>query len=308
MFESAGLSKIKFFGKEISLGYIYLLPLIVFFGLVLYPLFRVIYLSFFKISFLNPAMKQMVGLGNYRDLFDLNAAFIPALTRSLVWVAGSVALKTVMGMLGALLFNRDFPGRNIYRGLSIIPWGIPWAVSAMMWGWTFNTQYGFINAILRRIGLISESIGFLSSPNLAFVSLVIVDAWIGIPFMIIMLEAGLKGIPTQLYEVAEIDGANPWQSFFYVTLPQIKGVLTTATLLSTVWTFNSFDPIWILTQGGPINATTTLPIAIYQSGFQMIGGGDLGQAAAMTIAQVIVVSVIAFFYLRALRSQEDSLV
>lgn len=308
MFETKGLNKIKLFRREISLGYLYLIPLIVFFALVIYPLFRVIYLSFFQVSFLNPSLKQLVGLGNYRSLFDLNASFLPALARSLIWVSGSVALKTFFGMFGALLFNRDFPGRNVYRGLSIIPWGIPWAVSAMMWGWTYNTQYGFINALLKNLGLISESIGFLSDPTLAFISLMVVDAWIGIPFMIIMLEAGLKGIPTQLYEAAEIDGANPLQSFIYVTLPQIKGVLTTAVLLSTVWTFNSFDPIWILTQGGPVNSTTTLPIAIYKSGFQMIGGGDLGQAAAMTIAQVIVVSFIAYFYLRALKKQGGAFV
>lgn len=308
MFEKIGSNQVELFGITFSLGYIYILPLVFFFAIVLYPFFRILFLSFFEVSFLNPALKQFVGPSNYVDLFAVSGTFLPALARSMVWVVASVFLKTVVGLAAALVFNHDFPGRGIYRGLSIIPWGIPWAISAMMWGWTFNTQYGFINAILKRLGLIEQSIGFLSQPTVSFASLVVVDAWIGIPFMIIMLEAGLKGIPKQLYEAASIDGANPLQSFLHVTLPQLKGVLTTATLLSTVWTFNSFDPIWILTQGGPLNSTTTLPIAIYQSGFRMIGGGDLGSAAAMTIGQVIVVSIIAYFYLQALKKEGESIV
>lgn len=308
MYKRTGIRKVQFLGIEFSQGYLFIIPLLVFFSIAIYPFFRVVYLSFFQASFLNPSAKQFIGITNYTYLFDPARAFLPALRRSLIWVIASVGLKTILGMAGALLFNRDFPGRGLYRGLSIIPWGIPWAISAMMWGWTYNTQYGLINNLLQRLHLISEPIGFLGNPSLAFPSLVIVDVWIGLPFMIIVIEAGLKGIPQQLYESAKVDGATPWQCFLHITLPQMKGVLTTATLLSTVWTFNSFDPIWVLTQGGPLDATETLPIAIYKSGFRMIGGGDLGQAAAMTIAQLIVVSVIAFFYLRALRGEEGFLV
>jgi multiple sugar transport system permease protein len=219
----------------------------------------------------------------------------------MLWVAGSVVLKTVVGLAIALLLDRGMRGRGVYRALSIIPWGLPWAIAAMMWGWTLNTEYGIVNSLLQRLELVGAPIGFLSRPTLAFLSLLVVDAWIGIPFMVVILEAGLKAIPRQLYESARVDGANVFQLFGHITLPQLKRVLITATLLSTVWTFNSFDPIWVLTQGGPLQYTETLPIAIYNSGFRMIGGGDLGLAAAMTVGQVLVVTVIALFYIRALK-------
>jgi multiple sugar transport system permease protein len=300
---STSINNVRVLGIEFSRGYVFTLPLLIFFAVMAYPLLRVVYLSFFSTTFLNPAMKEFVGIGNYLQILKGTNPFPPALGRSVLWVFGSVALKTVLGTAIAILLDQGLRGRNVYRGLSIIPWGIPWTIAAMMWGWTFHTQYGFINAILSRLGFISDPIAFLSTPAFAFPSLIVVDAWIGLPFMVVMLEAGLKAVPNQLYESARVDGANGFQRLFYVTLPQLKRVLITATLLSTVWTFNSFDPIWVLTQGGPLHATETLPIAIYNAGFRMIGGGDLGQAAAMTIGQVILVSIIAFFYMRLFKRE-----
>ncbi len=301
--KSSSINTFRILGVEISYGYVFTLPLLLFFVVMAYPLLRVVYLSFFSASFLNPGMKSFLGLENYIDILKSTSPFLPALGRSIGWVFGSVLLKTVLGTAIALLLDQGLRGRNVYRGLSIIPWGIPWTIAAMMWGWTFHTQYGFVNAILMKLHFISEPISFLSTTTLAFPSLIVVDAWIGLPFMVVMLEAGLKAVPHQLYESARVDGANGFQRLFYITLPQLKRVLITATLLSTVWTFNSFDPIWVLTQGGPLHTTETLPIAIYNAGFRMIGGGDLGQAAAMTIGQVILVSIIAFFYMRLFKKE-----
>ena len=299
--QRTGINTVSVLGVEMNTGYVFTLPLLVFFAAMLYPVFRVLMLSVFHVSFLNPQAREFVALTNYLEILSPESRFLGALGRSLVWVAGSLVVKIAVGLALALLLNRGMRGRSVYRALSIMPWGIPWAIAAMMWGWALNTQYGIVNAVLRRLDLVAEPVAFLSNPILAFVSLIVVDAWIGIPFMVVMLEAGLKAIPGQLYESARVDGANGVQLFARITLPLLKRVLLTAALLSTVWTFNSFDPIWVLTQGGPLQTTETLPIAIYNAGFRMIAGGDLGIAAAMTVGQVLVVTVIAVFYIRALK-------
>lgn len=297
----SGIHTVRVFGIEMSAGYGFTVPLLLFFLVILYPLARVVFLALFDVSFLNPEMREFVGFGNFAAMLSAEARFLPAVGRSVLWVAGSVFLKVLIGLVLALLLNTGLRGRSFYRALSIIPWGIPWAIAAMMWGWTLNSQYGFINAILMQTGFLEGPFSFLTRPGVAFGSLMVVDAWIGIPFMVIILEAGLKSIPKQLYESAWVDGAGSVAQFFHITLPMLKKVLVTGTLLSTVWTFNSFDPIWILTGGGPLRTTETLPIAIYNTGFRMVAGGNLGLAAAMTVGQVILVSFIAVFYIRALK-------
>ncbi len=294
--------------KRKAVPYILLIPLIVAFALFLvYPLYKVVETSFYKASFLNPFYRQFVGLENYKWLFTFKlfdpklSYFLSAFKRSLLWVAGSVGIKVALGLLGALLLNSKYLiGKKVYRTLVIVPWAIPWAMAAMMWAWTLNSEFGILNSILMHLHLIKAPVTFLARPSSAFITTFVVDAWVGLPFMIIMILSGLQSIPENLYEAATIDGAGDLTKFFKITLPMIKPVLLTVTLLSTVWTFNSFDIIWILTRGGPIRATETLPIAIYNISFLMVRFGGIGKASAMTIAQVIFVSVIAIFYIRTL--------
>ena len=294
--------------KRKFVPYILLLPLIVSFALfIIYPLYKVVETSFYKASFLNPFYRQFVGLENYKWLFTFKlfdpklSYFLAAFKRSLIWVAGSVGIKVVLGLLGALLLNSNYlVGKKVYRALVIVPWAIPWAMSAMMWAWTLNSEFGIVNSILLRLHIVDKPITFLADPKLAFITTVVVDAWVGLPFMIIMILSGLQSIPESLYEAATIDGAGDFVKFYKITLPMIRPVLLTVSLLSTVWTFNSFDIIWILTQGGPMRVTETLPIAIYNISFLMTRLGGIGKAAAMTIAQVLFVSLIAFFYIKTL--------
>lgn len=300
-----------------TVPYILLIPIFLYFALFLaYPLYQVTQNSFFNMSMLNPFYRTWAGLDNYIWLFNsINlfsigsnySYFIQSLLTTIPWLIGSVSLKVVFGLLGALLLNSEFlRGKNVYRALVIVPWAIPWALAAMMWKWTLNGQFGIVNSLLFSLHIINTPISFLSTPISAFITTFITDAWAGLPFMIIMILSGLQSIPEELYEAATLDGANDFKKLYKITLPSLKTVLLTVSLLSVVWTFNSFDFIWVLTGGGPVNSTTTLPIAIYNVSFGDVGiSGGIGKASAMTIVQVIIVSIISVFYVKTLGSGEE---
>lgn len=299
--------------KKTSSAYIMILPLLIAFAVLIgFPLYKVFESSFFEASFLNPAKRAFTGLENYSWLFTFKiynpkvAYFVDAFSRSLLWVGISVVLKVVIGLLVGVLFDSPYlKGKKVYRSLLIIPWAIPWAMAGMMWSWTLNSQFGIINGLLLRLGFISTPFSFLSTPKSAFITTAVIDSWVGLPFMVIMFLSGLQSIPGSLYEAARLDGASDVKQFFKITLPMIKPVTLTVSLLSMVWTFNSFDIIWVLTQGGPIRATETLPIAIYNTSFRMLRFGGLGKASAMTIMQVLVITVISIFYIKTLKEGDE---
>lgn len=295
--------------RKECIPYILLIPLL--FAMVMfvvYPLYKVVESAFHASSFLAPLQREFVGFENFRWLFTFRlfdprwSFFVAALGRTALWVTGSVLLKVILGLSGALLLNNKLlKGKGIYRTLVIIPWAIPWAAGAMMWGWTLNSRFGVLNSLLMSLRLTDGPIAFLARPTGAFLGTMLVDVWAGLPFMVIMLLSGLQAIPETIYEAAEIDGAGAFTRISRITLPLLKPVLLTVTLLSSIWTFNSFDVIWILTRGGPISATETLPVAIYQISFLYLRLGGLGRASAMTIAQVLIVTIISAFYIRSLR-------
>lgn len=295
------------FGSGRGSGWLWVAPMLIFLVVFFfYPMFRVIYLSFFDASMLNPTAQKFVGLDNFRWLLTFEMPgydgvfFLNVLLRTLLWVALSVGLKFVLGLGGANLLNQSLPGTGLFRSLTVLPWGLPWAIAAMTWDWTLNTQFGFVNGLLQRFG-VPDPISFLGTPTAAFLSTVVIDAWLGLPFMVVVMLAGLQAVPRELVEAALVDGAGAWRRFRAIVWPEIRGIALTATLLSTVWTFNSFDPVWVLTRGGPLQATETLPIAVYDIAFRQLRFGGLGKASAMVIVQIVLVSMFAFFYLRLLR-------
>ena len=294
--------------SKTTVPYVLLIPLLLTLGIfMLYPLYKVAENSFYSSSFLAPSHREYIGVGNYKWLFSFRlfnprfSYFVSALGKTVTWVTGSVLIKVIFGLLGALILNsKQLLGRKIYRTLVIAPWAIPWSFGAMMWAWTLNSQFGILNSILMKLHLSSAPVAFLSQPTAAFFTTMLVDAWAGLPFMIIMLLSGLQTIPETLYEAAEIDGAGIAARFYKITIPLLKPVLFITSLLSLIWTFNSFDVIWILTGGGPLRATETLPIAIYKTSFLYTRLGGLGKASAMTVAQVILVTITAAIYIRIL--------
>lgn len=275
---------------------LYLLPTLLFIGVFLaYPIFEVIRQSFFHLVPIRPWEPQgFVGFDNYLKLAR-NPAVQRALAVTFGWTLLAVAGKLLIGFTVALLLQREFPGRRIYLALLMVPWVTPIVVAAVVWRWVLNSQYGQFNGLLDLLGL--PTIAWLGQTGTAFVATAAVDMWVGIPFVAMVLMAGLQAIPDELYEAAIVDGAGAASRFLHVTLPQLRPVLMVVLLLTSVWTFNSFEVIYPLTKGGPAGATTTLVIQTYQTAF---GAFDFGAAAALSTVIFLILLAVSLAYWRLL--------
>lgn len=274
----------------------YLLPTLAFMGVFLaYPIADVLRQSFWHDVPIRPWEPQrFVGLANYFDLAT-SEAFRSALRVTVGWTVLAVSGKLLIGMAAALLLQSPFPGRRIYLTLLMVPWVTPIVVAAVVWRWVLNSQYGQLNGLLDMLNL--PTVAWLGQQGTAFVATAAVDMWVGIPFVALVLMAGLQSIPNELYEAAVMDGAGWGQRFVRVTLPLLRPVLGVVLLLSSVWTFNSFEVIWPLTRGGPSGATTTLVVATYQTAF---GAFDFGRAAAMSTVIFLILLTVSVAYWRLL--------
>lgn len=185
-----------------------------------------------------------------------------------MWVAGTVLGELTIALGVALLLNRSFRGRGLIRGLILVPWVLSPVVAGVIWRWILDGQWGVLNHILMKVGLIAKPLQWLSDPNLVWISLIGVTIWKAFPFACVNILAALQVIPPELCEAAAIDGSNSWQAFKEVTFPLIKPVLTTVGLLLTIWRTNEFNMIWVMTQGGPGITTTTLSVHTYLQSFR----------------------------------------
>jgi len=247
----------------------------------------------FRLSFTDASMKQTqeyVGFANYQKFFQRD--FWPILGRTLVWTALSVSLKLVMGMIGAVLLNAAVPGRALFRVLIMPPWVVPVAVGCFMWAWMYNGQFGMISGLGQRIGIFSGPFEFLAYKQAAFISTVVTDVWIGTPLVALYLLAAMQTIPRDLYEAAWTDGGGRFYRFRRITLPLLMPSIATMALLSTIWTFNSFEIIWILTEGGPRGATTTMIIDTYRTAISRFRYGEGAARAVMILICLMVLSAI----------------
>ena len=274
----------------------YLLPTLLFFLVFLaYPIGEVVRQSFFHNVPIRPWEPQgFVGLDNYRALLA-DDRFLRALRVTVAWTLLAVAGKMIVGMIAALLLQRPFFGRRIYLTLMMIPWVTPIVVAAVVWRWVLNSQYGQLNGLFDVLGL--PIVAWLGQSGTAFVATAAVDMWVGIPFVAMVLMAGLQSIAGELYEAAIVDGAGPLQLLAHVTLPLLRPVMAVVLLLTSVWTFNSFQVIYPLTRGGPAGATTTLVIQTYQTAFASF---DFGSAAAMAVIIFLILLVLSVAYWRLL--------
>ena len=212
--------------------------------------------------------------------------------RSLLWTALGVFFKTAIGMIIALCLNVEFSGRKIARMLFIIPWASSVPISAMLWKWVFDHEFGLLNHTLKALSITQNPPVWLGTPIWSFISCLWVDIWIGIPFMALVFLAGMQSVPKELYESAEIDGVNSFGKFRYITIPSIKQIIFIATLLSSLWTFNDFNTIYILTRGGPAGATDILITSIYKNGFEWLHFSDSAVLAVITFLILMVLSVV----------------
>jgi multiple sugar transport system permease protein len=241
------------------------------------------------------AAVRWVGLANYLDWLS-DPAFHHAVMRSVIWTVCSVGLQLLLGLGVALLLQRTFPGRGLVRALVLIPWVLPIVSTANIWVWMFNDVYGILNTELLNLGIVQDPIPWLSSSQFALVSAILVKTWREFPFAALMLMAALQAIPAELYEAARLDGARAWRRFIHITLPGIRLVVLVVLMLQTIWTFNDVTTLYLLTRGGPGDATTTLPILVYNTAF---GTGALsrGAAGAVTMFIVVLVLITTFFVL-----------
>ena len=274
--------------------------LVLLLGIVAYPIARAVWLSFHRLEILRPDLSQYVGFDNYRALLQDSVMRI-ALQNSAIWVAGVVLFQFVGGLVGALILNRKFPGRAVVRGLALIPWATPSVLVALMWTWMLDGNYGLINDLLVKAGILSRFQPWLAQPWSALPAVILADVWQGIPFFAVMLLAALQAIPDDLFEAARIDGASPWRVFQHVTLPLLLPTILITTMLRMIWTANYMDLIMIMTGGGPGYSSLTVPLHAYYTAYKRL---DFGYGSTIAIVQVIILAGAIVFYLRQLRKNE----
>ncbi len=264
-----------------------------------YPLLLTFKYSFEEVSLIGNE-NTFIGLKNYKMMLT-NPKFYNTLILTLKWTILTVALKIGIGFIMAILLNGKIYFRKVYRFLILIPWAIPQVVVSILWSWILDGRYGYLNYYLQKFGFIKEAIYWLSQPKLAFISTAVVDAWIGIPLVTMIFLSGLSSIPDSLYEAAEVDGANMIQRFIYITLPSMKTVLLIALTLTTIWTFNSFNVIYVLTGGGPMGGTETMMVRIYKEAF---GKYNLGMSSTLSVAVFVILTILSIFYWKQINKGE----
>lgn len=280
--------------RDAMLGALLIAPtILVFCAVIVYPLVSAIYLSLFSIY--TPTLEGgWVGLDNYAALFG-GDAFWSSLRVTLIWTAGTLVLQIVCGVGMALLLHQNLWFRSLARSLILFPYFVSTVVAVLVWRWLFNDLYGVLNHLLMMSGLTDMPVDWLGSMPNALISVILVGAWKYFPFVVIATLARLQTIPDALYEAARIDGAGPVSRFLDVTLPQLREVLLVVVLLRAIWDFKEFDLIWLLTGGGPVTATQTLPLLVYQEAFAL---NRMGMASAYAVAMMAVMLVFMIAYLR----------
>ncbi len=251
-------------------------------------------------NLLNPSFGLQYGLQNFRRVFSeplLNTAastFGNVFARTMVWTVVNVFFHVVFGMALALLLNRRLLLRGLYRTLLVVPWAIPDVVVGLVWKGEFHQQFGFVNLMLAKLGI--EGPAWLSNGNWAFAAVCIANIWRGIPFMMVIMLGGLQSIAGEYFEAAEIDGASWWQRFRHITIPLMQPVLGPAITLGVIWTFNNLNAIFLITEGGPAEATNILVSALYNAAF---GFSKFGFGAAFAIVIFLILFAFSSLWLRA---------
>jgi multiple sugar transport system permease protein len=289
--------------RKLLVGYSYLLPAaLCMLATVVVPIALAIKMSLYNDILYKPQDYRFIGLGNYLRLID-DPVFWLSLWNSVVWVFGSVILQFVAGFAAALLLHQAFRGRALVRTLTLLPWIIPGVVVGLIWEWLYQPNYGVINDLLLRAGLMQDRVAWLSSPDLAMGAVVFTNVWRGIPFFAIMLLAGLQAIPDELYEAAHVDGAGVVSRFWHITVPLLRPIIVVATATRIIWTFNYADLIFVMTGGGPANATQITSTYTLMQAYSVL---DFGYAAALSVVLLLVMLAFTAAYLKITRGVEET--
>ncbi len=283
------------------LGAILLLPsALTFLVLLVFPLGFGIYTSFLQRHVLDPE-GVWVGLANYVWLFG-NAEFWQSLAISSLWAGATVGLQILLGTAVALVLHQPFKGRSLVRGLVLFPYMMPVVSVILVWMLLYNALYGVLNWLLVQAGIVDAPVAWLSQPGSAFWSVVFVGVWKYFPFVVVIVLARLQVIPLDLYEAARIDGAGAVARFLDITLHQIKDVLLVVALLRTIFMFNNFEIVFLLTGGGPLRSTMTLPILVYEQAFGLY---EMGRGSAIAVIMFLILIAVMSIYFAFLRKEAD---
>lgn len=289
--------KNKFEITESMLGYILVFPALLCILLIaLYPVLDTFKLSLYYMKLQLVGLTHFIGLQNYITLIT-DSRFWAATSNTVLFTIISVALELILGMIMALLMNKKFKGTGLVRAAVLIPWALPTVVSALMWKFIYNDQFGVINDILIRLHIMHQYIAWLGSPSSAMSAAIFADVWKTAPFMALLLLAGLQNISQDLYEAARVDGAGNVKQFFSITLPLLRPTILVALIFRTLDAFRVFDLIYVMTGGGPGNSTETLSIYAYKTLFRNL---DFGVGSAIAVIIFVFVFIFAMIYIRLL--------
>jgi len=285
-----------------SFPYLLITPALAITILIIFiPMFRTFTYSLTNYILWKPAERGYIGLQNYRQAFS-DPIFLLSLKNTVIWIVVIITGQFLLGLSAAMLLNRDFIGRGIARSLILIPWVTPSVITALMWRWMYDGNYGVINEILVRLGILDVYFPFLANSSTALWAIMFALLWQGFPFFAVMILAGLQAIPNELYEAAEVDGAGNLVKFFRITLPMLKPVILTTILLRTIWVANSLDIIFIMTGGGPGYSTYTLPLYSYIRAYK---GFDFGYSSAIAILLTIFLIVFVAGYIKSILKEGE---
>jgi multiple sugar transport system permease protein len=280
-----------------NVGYLFVLPAAIYMLLLVgYPIASNIVLGFQDVTVMTLSRpdKPFVGLANYATLLA-DPVLRSALLNTFTFTIGCLALQFTIGFVLALFFNRDFPGAKPIRGIMMIPWMVPMTVTALIFKFMFSSNVGIINQALLATGLVERPIEWLLVPGTARAALIFANTWIGIPFNMILLSAGLTTIPKELMEAASIDGATKAQTFRKITIPMLKPVIESVLILGFIYTFKVFDLVFVMTGGGPVNSTHLLSTLSYKLSFSLF---KYSQGAAVANMLFVILLTVSILYLR----------
>ncbi|MCJ0925134.1 carbohydrate ABC transporter permease [Mammaliicoccus sciuri] len=289
------------FKKMDKVSMLFILPsLLIVVLLLIYPIFSSIYFSFTSKNLIKSDY-DIVGFENFKFVLS-SIEFYEALWVSVKWTILSIVGQLAVGFVAALTLNKLPKFSGLFRVLLIIPWAFPTIVIGFTWKWLLNDVSGFIPNLLTTIGLTNANLDFLSNDMLVFGTVVFINIWFGAPLFMVNILSALQTIPKEQYEAAVMDGANAWQSFTNITLRHIRSVIGLLVVLRTIWVFNNFELLFLITGGGPSGATTTIPIYAYKTGWGLM---QLGTASSITILLLIFLISISLIYFKVLDKWES---
>jgi len=276
--------------RSVSPIILFLLPALILYSIFeVFPILYSIFISFFKWHIAGDL--TFVGLGNYQKMFS-DPVFIIALKNTFIYTIVTVPMQIFLGLGIALLLNQRIKGKTIFRTLYYIPVITSWTVVSLIWKWIYDPVYGFLNYVLLTLGLIKEPIRWLQDPSVALYAVMLVTIWKGIGWNMVIFLAGLQTIPQSLYDAALIDGANRWRRFRYITLPLLRPVIATVTVLLTIGSLNAFVQIYILTAGGPLHSTEVINTYLYKNAFSYLNFGYASAMAVFLLTITLIISII----------------